>query len=238
MNWDASFDNLSKWQASSHPKLANSKPEQLFAQSFLDRYVRLHSDLWHRIIRVHGTIHTLETIKSFPFAEVYGPYDIEFWRLVYENFFEIAIILINGMVNDSGRDAHTLMSFKNEIIRADWLDEQLHCLYRKTVQERKFDTVVKSIARRVEKIRNNHIAHRLTDKETGESKVQCESVSLTDLRSLFDATHALFGALSFGSSYVTLAGDLMPSTVGGKRSRTCLENVLEAVVEHCARACM
>ncbi|GJM25906.1 MAG: hypothetical protein DHS20C16_23210 [Phycisphaerae bacterium] len=148
----------------------------------------------------------------------------------------MAIVLIHGMVNDTGRDAHTLISFNKAIAQADWLDEQKQRLYKETMRERKFDAEVRSIACRVNKIRTNHVAHRLINKESGESKVQCESVSLKDLRSLFDATHALFGAFSFGSSFVTLAGDLMPATVGGKRTRTSLEEVLEAIVEHFERA--
>src|SRR5262249_32983641 len=38
----------------------------------------------------------------------------------------------------------------------------------------------------------------------------------------------LFGALSFGSAYATLAGDLMPCLIGGGPSRSCLDEVLDA----------
>ena len=55
-------------------------------------------------------------------------------------------------------------------------------------------------------------------------------VSLDELWRMFRAAHSLFGSLSFGSAYVTLIGDLMPSTVGGQPTRTCLDEVLDAVL--------
>lgn len=80
------------------------------------------------------------------------------------------------------------------------------------------------------KIRTNLIAHHLIDKESGSAKESLAGVSIIELRRLFDATHSLFGALSFGSAYVTLAGDLEPGTVGGQPTRTCLNEVLDAVL--------
>lgn len=103
-------------------------------------------------------------------------------------------------------------------------------LLRRTLKERKFDAHVSDIAQRVKKIRNNHIAHELMDRDTGAPKEVIAGISLEELWQLFDAAHSLFGALSFGAGYVTLAGDLMPGTVGGKKLRTCLERVLDAVL--------
>ena len=79
-------------------------------------------------------------------------------------------------------------------------------------------------------IRDGRIAHRLIEVQSGGPKEALARVSLEELRGMFDAAQDLFGALSFGSAYLTLAGDLTPGTVGGQPTRTCLDEVLDAVV--------
>lgn len=230
MSRDTLLNDLTRWQATSTGKLAKLKPDQLFAQPFLDRYQRLHRDLWHRIIRVHGTISTLETMQSFPFDFLYRPNDMEFWRLVKHNFLEMAAVLLHGLINDQGEHKHTLLSFKNDILRADWIDEALRCSYRETLQDCKLDEAIRDIAGRIGTLRNSIIAHRLIDRRTGDFTSSHKPVNLAELRLLFDATHAMFGALCFGGAFATLSGDLMPGTVGGKLMPTCLETVLNAVL--------
>ena len=62
---------------------------------------------------------------------------------------------------------------------------------------------------------------RVFDKESGGFYEELAGVSLDELHQLFDATHSMFGALSFGAAYDTLAGDLTPAAVGGKPTRPC-----------------
>jgi|GEM_PF-1803722 hypothetical protein len=224
------LNNPEKWQAASHPDLCKRKPEDLFQSEFAERYNRLHNDIWLRFIQLHGTIYTLEQLQHFPFAYLYCPGDMEFWHLVKLNFFEMAIVSLHSLVNDQGTDSHTIPKFKNEISAGPWLDQGMLDLFNQTLKERKFDRNIKEIADRIKEVRHNYIAHRLVDKQTGSPKKNLSSVSLRELRELFDAAHSLFGALSFGSAYDTLAGDLSPGTVGGKPTRTCLDEVLDAVI--------
>ena len=221
--------NLNKWQASRHPGLVKSKPEELLEASFVEQYHRLHRDLWWRIIQVHATLYTLEQLRYFPFGILYAPNQMEFWRLIFENFIDTACLMLDGLVNDKGEDAHTLKSFRNEIFDKWKAGEKLQLL-KSTLRERKFDEQVESIAERVHKIRDNRIAHRLVDRQTGSPKEALAGVSLQELWELFYAAQFLFGALSFGEAYITLAGDLTPGTVGGEPTRTCLDDVLDAVL--------
>lgn len=230
MNTTDYWSNLEKWQASSHPVLANSRPEELFEAGFLERYRCLHNDLWRRIIRVHGTLHTLEQLKEFPFEYIYARGEMEFWRLVIVNFLDIACLRLHGLVGDKGEDVHTIPSFRDDIIKAPWLCCEKLDLLKQTLRERKFDAAVRSIEERVKGIRDNCIAHQLFDKQTASPKEPLAVVSLEQLRQLFQATHSFFGALSFGSAYATLAGDLMPGMVGGRPVPTCLDDVLDAVL--------
>jgi hypothetical protein len=230
MNSDQLLDQLDKWQAVSHPVLTNRKPEELFDRDFAQRYQRLQRNLWARITRLHGTIVTLEEMSEFPFQVLYVPGDMEFWKLTFLNFFDVAILKLHGFVNDGGPETLTLSAFRSEIMKAPWRCQDARNLLRQTLDERSFDGFVKSIAKRVDLIRDTHIAHSLIDKESGNPKGIPDTVNIQEVRQLFDAAHRLFGALSFGSGFGTLAGDLMPCTVGGKAKRTCLERVLDAVL--------
>jgi hypothetical protein len=224
------LDQLEKWQAISHPVLANRQPEELFEADFAQRYHRLHRNLWARITRLHGTLLTLEQLSRFPFEYLYVPHEMEFWRLTFWNFFDAAILKLHGLVNDTGAETHTLRSLRIEIVKGPWLCQETRILLRQTLGEREFNGFINSIAERVDVIRDSHIAHSLVDKESGSPKEVPAPVSIEELRRLFDAAHLLFGALSFGSAYGTLAGDLMPTTIGGKPTPTCLDGVLDAVL--------
>ena len=224
------FSELEKWQAYSHAELADLRPRELFEQSFVEHYNRLHNHLWQRMIRLHGTIHTIEQLRRFPLVHLYAPDRMEFWRLVIQNFLDTAILMLHGLVNDAGQDVNSLPSFRDQIINGPWLSQDKCDLLKQALVQRKFDGVVKSIAKRVDVIRDNRVAHQLVDKNSGNPKEILTAVSREDLRRLFDASHSLFGALSFGATYITLAGDLTPTTVGGKLTPTCLDGVLDAVL--------
>lgn len=221
---------LHGWLAMSHHALADRKPEELFPDDSARQYRRLHEKLYHRIVRLHGTICTLEQLSEFPFESLYGPYDMEFWRLVVDNFLDMACLMLHGLVKDTGPDVHSIPSFKNEIMRWTWRDDRLREALTETLRDRKFSSQVDEIAKRVEAIRHHRIAHVLIDRASGDYSQSLAGVSLEELRLLFNDSHLLFGALCFGSAYATLAGDLIPSTVGGVTTRTCLDKVLDAVI--------
>ena len=226
--------DLDKWQACSKDELAYRKPEELFKPEFVGVYERLHDDIRRRMTRLHGSLFTLEQLRDLPFEYleyyVYGPGRMEFWRLVIANFIEMTIVTLHAVVNDNEGNAHTLRSFHNAIKQAPWLHEEMQLLFKQTWRGREFDAAEKSIAARVKGIRHNWIAHRFIDKATGDPKDALSTVSLEEIRHLFAAVHSLFGALSFGASYITLAGDPMPTTIGGRPTPTCLDSVLDAVI--------
>lgn len=226
---DYYLGNLDKWQARSHQNLVNCKPEEIFEKDFVAQYKRLHSDIWMRICSVHGTLFALCQLEGFPFEHLYAPGQMEFWRLVVENFLNSAGLTLHGLV-EKGKNVHSIPSFRDVVLQGPWLQPEQRDWLKETLKERDFDKRIKSIQERVRIIRNKHVAHRLIDKKSDSPRETLGTVSLRDLWQLFDATHSLFGALSFGSAYVTLLGDLIPGTVGGQPTRTCLDDVLDAVL--------
>ena len=107
-------------------------------------------------------------------------------------------------------------------------------LFQPRLADCRFDTHLESLLERIKRIRDQRIAHPLGNKKTGDLKNQLVGVRFPELKELFVAAKSLFDALSFGSKYETLAGDLMPSKVGGKPTRTCLDKVLDAVIRDSA----
>jgi hypothetical protein len=222
--------DLSKWQAASHPQLSSKRPEDLFEAAFAIRYRELYADLWHRIINLHGTVRTLEQLQIFPFHFVYAPGEMEFWRLVASNFSGMAIVALHSLIGDDSSDALTIRHFKNAVMAATWNDADHKALLATTLKQRQFDDRLHDIEATVSSIRHSHVAHRLLDEGTGVPKAVARDLTLDDLRSLFDAAHNLFGAVTFPGAFATLSGDLLPSTICGKPSRSCLEGVLDAIV--------
>jgi hypothetical protein len=223
------LDDLDKWQACSRSKLADMEPASLFESAFAQRYGRLHTDYWHRLCHIHGSLFSLEQLSDFPFDLIYGPGQWEFWRYVIVNFSDAIVLKLHGLLSDTGDDVHTLRSLRNEIVKGPWLLKDHRDLFMRTLVECKFDKEVESIAESVKQIRP-HIAHTLVDRATGDVKRPQVEITFREVMKLFDAVHALFGALSFGRVYLTLVGDLTPSTVGGCPTRTCLDMVLDAVL--------
>jgi hypothetical protein len=222
--------SVDEWQASSHQTLCNAEPEALFDGVFATRYRVLHGVLWKAMLRLHGTLATIKELDAFPFDDVYAPGDMEFWRLTYMNSVDAAILQLHKLVNDTGPDIHSLRSFKNEIVKGSWKNPAMKDLLVKTLDERRFDPRAEAIAKMVDRIRDNYVGHLVIDKNTGIPELEKISVNLDDLQKLFKAAHGLFGAISFGASYATLGGDLIPSTINGKRSRSCLQRVMDAVL--------
>lgn len=231
--------DLEQWQACSHADLADRTPEELFGTAFAERYRHLHDNLWSRISRVHGTLHTLEQLKQFPFSCVYGPNEMEFWLLVIQNFFDMAGLMLHGLTADQGskrapqgaikKEVLTLRTLKNQILKGPWLDPKMHDAFKQTLAGRKFDEEVTSIEKHVCEIRHYQIGHHLFERDSGCLTKQSAGVSLVELWKYFRATHSLFGALSFGAAYVTLWGDLLPNSGGGEPHRNCLDKILDDV---------
>ena len=233
MSRDKLLDNLSQWQATSvHHRFRDSKPEAIFADGFVEDYKRKHNLIWRRILRLHGTIVSLETLDAFPFDYFYAPDDSEFWHQVVENFMDSVVMLLCGLITDSGKDCLTLNRLKNTLATEPiWINEEDQKEFRQALGSIRFGSTHGDIASRVKSIRNSTIGHSLIIDSKENVPQKKTGVSLCEIRILFDAIHKLFGTLSFGSTYVTLSGDYMPTTQWGKLTSSSLEGVLDAIAK-------
>jgi len=214
-----------------YSRLSDLTPDALFEARFLEKYRRLHSDIWNRMVLINGTVVSLEAVERFPFHYLYAPNEIEFWRLVHYNFSFTACVMLHALVGDQEEDAHTIRRFKNEIANEmHWLDANHRASFFTGLRELAFDDQV-NLVKRVTDLRNNRLAHRLIDRASGDFAKSVSVPSTAELRKLFDQCKSLFDYLSFNLEYVTLGGDYMPSTVGGQPQPTSLDRLFDAMLK-------
>ena len=87
---------------------SNIKPEDVFDSEYIKRYNELHEDIHYRLKYLHSTIIILEKINNFRFDLFLERDKTAFWDIIIWNFINSSIILICGLVSDTGTDTHTL----------------------------------------------------------------------------------------------------------------------------------
>ncbi len=226
------YKDLSKWQAYSHPHLANKDVEELLLPDDAKRYKAMHDNLWYRLIHVHESIVALETLQKVANGGLHGTE--EFWDLVRMNFGGMAIVMLNALLSDSGTDSLTIRRLGNLLKTKGgfkWQDEEARDMLTRELKERRFDAHLKELAEHVKQIRNSVIAHVLIDPQTALPKDVMPEITLAELRKLYDATQLLFGAITLGGSRLTLSGDFIPAVSNGQRVPNPLDRVLDAVLK-------
>jgi hypothetical protein len=214
-------------------ELNERKPEEVFFPESVETYNRLHKDIWHRLIRLHHTIITLEQMTKFPWDFFYGPGNRTFWDTVWWNFLEIAIIHIYALTDDQSHDAHTLWRFRDRIIHDfDWIHEEDCESFQRALKGAKFDQQIKPVRDRVREIRHTFIAHRLLAPQRSDLARELPGVSLAELRELYDQTERLFRCCSFGSWPMTPCLDYMTQDGEGKPiAPQSLEGVFDSIAK-------
>ena len=208
----------------------DKKPEDVLKPEFIQQYKELHEDIWHRLIKTNTSIIILEKIESFPFDHFYSPNENIFWMSVYWNFLYISTITIHTITNDDGKDAHTLLRFKNNILRK-WLIESEKQTYSQNLKEAKFDKTTETIGKKITDMRNKIIAHRLSDEE-GRHLLNPEGITVSEIRHTYDDVERLFRACSFGSEYATTFITYLPlATCGGKPIERDIDHILDLIVK-------
>ena len=219
--------DLSKWYASSHPELAATKPEELFEPSFADRYTQLHQRLWRQVIHLHETLLTLEQLREARLDDLFAPQEMQFWHVVIRNLLDAACLRLHSLAKHPAGDEHNLHSVRAEVMQASWRSRAKKKILTQTLKQRGFLRGCKHIVERVKAIRNKRVAHQVRQRDS--EPLAPEFASLDELWELFEGAHADFGALTFGGTYATLAGDLIPSPEGRGVSRSCFDVVLGAI---------
>ena len=84
------------------------QPEEVFNSEYLLIYKAHHDDIYYRLVRLDTSIIILEKIVKFPLHLFLCSEEINFWDMIYWNFKDISIVIICGLITDTGKDTHTL----------------------------------------------------------------------------------------------------------------------------------
>lgn len=175
------------------------KPEEVIRPEFVQQYEKLHENIWHRLVHINTSIQILEALKDFPFERIYATPN--YWAMVYWDFIYTSVVMLHAIVNDNGKKTHTLLCFKNKLLRNWFLPKE-----RKSFQVKlttcKFTKEIDSLGDRIATMRREIVAHALIDKSTGLfSKVS--GVSVSELRKFYNSVHQLFEVCCFGGEFKT-----------------------------------
>ncbi len=209
------------------PNILEMHPDQLIKSASWDEYENLQKDIWWRLIQVHETIISLELIAKFPFELFLDTNGLTFWHRTYWNFVYASITLLFGLITDSSSNVHTLPKFKNRIIK-DFLRPEYKDQLRDVLKEwdrNKFQ----EIEVRVTGMRHNIVAHRTLDTSSGLPNNAMRGVTVSELREVYDHAERLFRILGFGHELSTTTIDYADSTVGGEKTNSSLERLLDLV---------
>lgn len=204
--------------------ITDKKPEDILNPKFLEKYKKLREDIWSRLSHINTTITILEIILQSP-LQYFQKSETIFWQTVSWNFVWISEILIHAMVNDQSSDAHTLLRFKNDILK--WLKDSEKAEFIQILKEHKFDQTTKTIMEKITQIRHKELAHR-------EFKNNCfpnpNGITISEIRRAYNDIENLFHACSFGIEYDTT---LYPTgTCGGKPIEKDIDKLLDLIVKN------
>lgn len=209
--------------------LTAKNPEEVFVNDFLPTYTQLHQDIWFRLIHVDANLQILETIGRFPLHHLYAPRDNIFWTMVFWNFVHMSVILLHGLVSDETKDAHTLLKFRNTVLK-HLRTNSFKLAYRERLNQTKLDKKLTPIRKKITSMRHEVVAHRFLDTQGRLESPHIEGVSISELRKVFDDIKRLFEACCFGCEYFTTL--YPPATVGGKPVKKDIEELLELIIKN------
>jgi hypothetical protein len=209
--------------------LTMKKPEEVLTPDFLPAYTQLHQDIWFRLVHIDANLQILETIGLFPIHHLHAPRNNIFWKMVFWNFVHMSVILLHSLISDEESQAHTLLKFKNTVLKHLRTDS-LKLAYREKLNQAKLDKQLDPIREKIVRVRHEVVAHRFLDTQGHLKALNIEGVSIPELRKVFEDTKRLFEVCCFGCKYFTTL--YPPSVPGHKTPEKDIEKILCLIVKN------
>jgi hypothetical protein len=203
----------------------NRKPEQVIKCEFLQEYDAAHNDIWHRLVQVNTSIQIIEIVASYPIVYLFAPSEAVFFDLLYWNFNYTCIVMLHALLSDS--NGFTIQHFSDKLKKLWLIDNEIESFVSR-LDKFCFTDKSDEIRSRLSKIRNKIIAHR--DRKIVNETLKIPGLAITDLRTLYNETEALFCVCSFHSEYVTTL--YTRGTVGGKPIQKDIEYMMDLLIKN------
>jgi len=208
--------------------LSEKKPKDVIKSEFLEKYNELHKNICFRLSHINTTITILEKILESP-LQYFQQSETIFWQTVCWNSVWLSVVLIHALINENGKNTHTLLRFKNDIL-LNWLEDSEKAEFRQILKEHKFDQTTKTIIEKIKQIRNEELAHRLFDGSDRNHLSNAGGIKASEIRRLYNDIENLFRACNFGIEYdITL---YPTGTCGGKPIEKDIDKLLDLIVKN------
>ena len=199
----------------------NSIPvEEVLDMSSLEEYNQKIKQLYlGHFVPLNANIYVMEQIALFPFRLFGNPLDDMFLPLVYQNFYQISLLIISRLANDQTSDFLTLNQFRNDLIKM--IKPTYIELFLALLKQIKFDKETKQLLVRVRCLRDSYIAHIKRDPSISTT----EYLSLEELKFLRDILNKLLRAFTFNVEHMMLP----MSYASGDKKVTDIERILDNI---------
>lgn len=176
---------------------------------------------------LNTNIFILDYVRQFPFDLFTAPDESLFFRIVFENFFDVSLLIITRITTDQGSDVFTLPRFKNRIRQC--IRDERQASFDARLRDTRFDRETKLLLERAVKLRNERVAHVAEDIALG--KADDTEVTFDEIRSLRDKLNLLLDTLSFNVEHMMLPIQYSPNVQHppGAQSKPDIEAILDSI---------
>ncbi len=221
---------LIRLEESDADHLLESSPSVVIQESWIKQYEDYVHVIWYELVRMNGNIFVLDKITSFPWAvfEPVRPTE-HFWLLTRIALYESTVLGLWRLASDDHADVITLPRLRRQV--------NLHVLpkhqeaFRRLARAARFSAELKSVRRKIEQLRQNHIAHLNVVERLNAGSIG--SPPIVDLRRYCDRLSELFRVLCFGKAKMEWPLGYFPGRVPSVMDdpRTDIERTLDAIAE-------
>ncbi len=205
------------------------KAETVIQGSFLSEYQQGMDFFYHELVLLNVNLYIIEKIITFPFHLFIVPENGVFFRMVFENFFYVSLLMVTRLTADHGEGNFTLVRFKNRVMK--YVKNEYRDAQKARLREVRFDKITAEIIERAKALRNERIAH--LDEHVALNKAHETLVFFGDLQKMRDQLNKLFDSLGFDISFMMLPVDYHPDVQHPKGTdpRSDIEIILDKLAQ-------
>lgn len=180
--------------------------EQMLSAQYVAPYNAQRSAIWHKLIWLRLSLHVTNSIVAFPLRKFVSPQeDMMFWQLIVNNCGDAVLLHLHSLVNDTDPKNLSLRRFANAVL--GWLLPEYKDWYRERLRGARFDVHHDAVAKRIDVVRDKHIAHLEWDPLGTEPSAKKPAIAEKDVERLYKAVGQLFRTTCLTEEHVIDVND-------------------------------
>jgi hypothetical protein len=205
-----------------------TKPEDMLRPEYLAAYKAQLLEIWNRLIWLRESMHVVNSISHYPLRRfIDDPQEVViFWNLIVSDCGDAVVLKLHSLVNDTSATNLGLHRLKQSVRR--WLRPEFLTWYEGRLHDARFDPELRSIAERIDRLRDKHIAHSEWQPDATSAAGPRPSISAAEVEQLYQGIEKLFQACCLTDNYII---DMNEAQRGGPMPRTS-DRLLDLVARH------